>query len=115
MLDFLEPLKEEKFDFITFFEGEKVDSISVMGQFYNEPGEPVGGSSLGDSYHIILFKSHKTEDKYVDLDNFEAILADPLEYMSGLIPSGFYGVIARKTTTSDGIIQRLLDFCSEKM
>ena len=115
MLDFLKPLKQEKYDFITFFEGDKKDSVSVMGQCYNEPGEAIEGSPMGEKYHVILFRSHETEDKYTDLDNFEAILSDPIEYMSGLIPSGFSGVIARKTTTSGKIIDKLLDFARKRM
>ena len=115
MLDFLKPLKKEKLDFISFFEGEKDNTINVSGQEYNDRGEPIEGTDLGEKYHIILFKSHPTEDRYIDLDYFEAILVDPIEYISGLIPGGFYGVVARKTTTSGKIIDRLLDFCREKM
>ncbi len=116
MLDFLKPMKDEPFDFLTFLEGEKKDSIHIQGTEYKDPGEKIGGNSLGDTYHVILFKDHKTDkNKYDDLDTFEAILCEPLEYISGLIPSGFYGIIARKTTTSDKIINKLLDNVKETM
>ena len=72
-------------------------------------------SDLGKKYHIILFQSHKTEDKYINFDSFEAILIDPLEYISELISTGFCGIIARKTTTSVKLIDKLLDFCRIKM
>ena len=109
MLGNIKQLKEAKFDFLTFLEGDKEGSISIMGSDYNDPGEKVGGSSMGDSYHIILFRDHKTEkDKYDDLDKFEAILCDPLEYVSGLIKGGWFGIIARRTTTSENIINKLV-------
>jgi hypothetical protein len=49
------------------------------------------------------------------LDSIEAILSDPLEYISGLIPSGFYGIIAKRTTTSEKIINKLLDNMKQSM
>jgi len=109
MLDFLRPLKNDKFDFLTFLDGDKENSIQIQGQDYANPGEKIGGSTLGDAYHIILFRSHTTQDKYVDLDCFDAILPDPLEYISGLIPAGFFGIIAKKTTTSQKIVDKIVD------
>ena len=109
MLEYLQPLKDVDIDFIMFFQGSKPDSIKIEGNQYLERGEPVGGNDLGHSYHIILCKDHPTEDKFDQFDSFEAILAEPLEYISGLIPQGWYGVIAKKTTTSNQIITKLLD------
>lgn len=115
MLDFLEPLKEQKIDFFTFLAGEDEGQINVMGSEYANPGEKIGGSSLGDLYHIVLFRDSKDKrDEYDDVDNFEAILACPLEYASGLIPGGFYGIIARKTTTSHKIMDKLLAMMKKK-
>lgn len=108
MLDFLKPLKNDKFDFLTFLDGEK-DSIIIQKQEYLNPGEKLGGSALGDEYHIILFRNNETKDAYVNFDHFDAILRDPYEYISGLIPAGFFGIIARKTTTSKKIIDNLVD------
>lgn len=108
MLDYLEPLKNADIDIIMFFEGSKPDSIKIEGNQYEDRGEPVGGSSMGHSYHIVLCKDHPTEDKFTDFDSFEAILACPLEYISGLIPSGWYGIIAKKTTTSQKVIEKVL-------
>lgn len=115
MLDYLKDFKNDKFDFLTFLEGNNSNMIHVECNDYNEPGEPIGGSPMGDAYHIILFRSHETEDKYTNLDFFEAILVDPLEYMSNLIPQGWYGIFAKKTTTSQPIINRLLDRCKTNM
>jgi hypothetical protein len=108
MLDYLQPLKTADVDVIMFFEGSKPDSIKIEGTQYEDRGVPVGGNDLGNAYHIMLCKDHPTEDKYHQFDEFEAILAEPLEYISGLIPSGWYGVIARKTTTSTELVNRVL-------
>ena len=92
MLDYLQPLKNADVDFIMFFEGSKPNSIKVEGNLYEDRGVPVGGNDIGNAYHVILCKDHPTLDKYDQFDTFEAILADPVEYISGLIPEGWYGV-----------------------
>jgi hypothetical protein len=115
MLDFLKPLKDNKFDFFTFLAGDADGKIQVMGSEYANPGEKLGGNSLGDLYHIVLFRdSDENSEEYDNFDEFEAILACPLEYASGLIPGGFYGIIARKTTTSHKLMNRLLAMMKRK-
>ncbi len=110
MLDYLIPMKNQKFDFLTFLEGDVQNSIQIQGNEYSDPGIPLGGSSLGDEFHIVLFRDLGGDsDEYGEPDSFDAVLADPLEYISGLIPAGWYGIIARKTTTSRPIIDRMLD------
>jgi len=115
MLDYLEPLKKQKIDFFTFLAGEDEGQVNIMGSEYANPGEKVGGNSLGDLYHIVLFRDSKIDrDEYDEFDSFEAILACPLEYASGLIPGGFYGIIARKTTTSHKLMNKLLAMMKKK-
>lgn len=108
MLDFLKIIKNDKFDFLTFLDGDKEDSIVIQKQDYVNPGEKLGGSTMGDEYHVVLFRNNEKKDAYADFDHFDAILPDPLEYISGLIPAGFFGIIARKTTTSQKIIDKLV-------
>lgn len=115
MLDYLQPLKKEKLDFLTFLAGEEEGKVHIMGSEYANPGESVGSTSLGDMYHIVLFRDSKeNSEEYDDVDEFEAILACPLEYISGLIPGGFYGIVARKTTTSHKLMGRLLAMVKKK-
>jgi hypothetical protein len=115
MLDYLQPLKNEKIDFFTFLAGEEEGQVNIMGSEYANPGESVGKSPLGDLYHIVLFRDSKeNSEEYDDVDDFEAILACPLEYASGLINGGFYGIIARKTTTSDKLMDKLLAMMKKK-
>ena len=108
MLDYLKVLQEEAHDALFFLPGPNKDTIHLEGATYKDAGESVGGSSLGDAYHVILFKE-SDEGELVDIDMFDAIFVDPLEYMSNLIPSGIFGIMARKTTTSDNFIQRTFD------
>ena len=115
MLEYLQPLKNEKIDFLTFLAGDEEGKVNIMGSEYANPGEKVGGNTLGDLYHIVLFRdSTENPDEYDNVDDFEAILACPLEYVSGLIPGGFYGIVARKTTTSHKLMDRLLAMMKKK-
>jgi hypothetical protein len=107
MLDFLKELKKEEFDALFFLPGEEKDQLHIEGATYKEPGESVGGNSLGKAYHVILFKENK--EGIHDVDRFDAILLEPLEYMSELIPANWFGIVAKKTTTSDAFIQKLFD------
>jgi len=108
MLDYLKPLKNENYDCLIFIPGEKPDSLHIEGSKYKEIGEKLDGSKLGDCYHILLYKDNETEGLH-SLDLFEGILMDPLEYASMLIPQDWYGMFAKKTTTSDEFINKAFD------
>ena len=108
MLDYLEPLKKTKYDCLMFIPGEKPGSLHIEGSEYKDIGTKIGGSELGDNYHILLYKDNEEKGIH-NLDLFEGILMDPLEYASRLIPQGWYGVFAKKTTTSDEFINKAFD------
>ena len=99
MLQILQPLVNKGHDVYTFFPSENPDDITISAVEYSNRGELVDNSSIGDCYHIILFKEGKNSITQ-HLDYYDAILLDPLEYMSMLIPQGWYGMIGKKTTTS---------------
>jgi hypothetical protein len=103
MLPFLQPIKEAPYDCLYFL--PKEESMHVEAALYKEPGEKIGGSDIGDLYHVLLFREGM--EGFEEVDKFEAIFGCPLEYMSNLIPSGWYGVFARKTTTSDEFFDEL--------
>ena len=105
--------KNEPNDAIFFLPGEKPDQVQIEAATYRNPGEDVGGSVMGKTYHVILFKEDDSEKGVYDVDRFEAIFCDPLEYISGLIPQHWFGVIARKTTTSDDFIEKTFAKISE--
>ena len=107
--EILDHLKDKEYDFISFLSGDKKDSVEIIASDYNKRGKSVDAGTMGEMYHIMLFRDHKEdEDCYDDVDSFEAILVSPSEYIARLIPAGFYGVVGRKTTTSNKIFEKLL-------
>ena len=113
MLDFLKEFSKENHDAIFFLPGDKEDQVQIEAATYKDPGEDVGGSQMGNAYHVILFKEDTKTDTLYNVDRFDAIFVDPFEYISGLIPQNWYGVIARKTTTSNTFIQKTFDKLKE--
>jgi hypothetical protein len=107
MLEYLENFKSEDYDSFTFLPAEEDNQLHFQCFSYKDPGIKLDGSELGDCYHIILFK--EGEESLIHLDKFEAILLDPLEYISQLIPSGWFGIVCRKTTTSGPFVQKTFD------
>ena len=112
MLEFLRSISKEPYDTITFISGDKKDSLEVMANCYKDGGTKIGGSELGDNFDIILFRED-SDGKLIEPDRFEAILMEPLEYISNLIKGDWYGIIARKTTTSNTFIQKAFDKLQE--
>jgi hypothetical protein len=111
MLDYLKNLKDDPngpFDVIYFLPGEQDGQLHLEGRMFTDPGTKVGGNAMGDCYTVVLFKEDIENDTFCDFDQFDAILTDPYEYMSGLIPEDWYGIFTKKTTNSDDFIQNLL-------
>lgn len=102
-------LKEQNdFDVLFFTPNEDQNKVSIQFNKYKNPGILIDNSEIGPSWHIILFRTD--EDINVkDMDQFEAIFSDPREYVSGLIDSDWYGVVAKKTTTSHQFMEEILD------
>jgi hypothetical protein len=108
MLEFLRSISKEPYDTITFISGDKKDSLEVMANCYRDSGTKLGGSELGDTFDIILFRED-VDGKLIEPDRFEAILMEPLEYISTLIKGDWYGIVARKTTTSQKFVNEIFD------
>jgi len=106
MLPCFHEMKDKEYDCLTFLPAEENNLNIELGMF-TDPGEKIGGSSMGDSYHIILFK--EGDEGVTDIDNFKAILGCPFEYASLLVRGGWYGMIARNTTTSDEMCNDMLE------
>lgn len=115
MLDFLKELSEDdvEYDTIFFLPGEKPNTLQIEGSVYRNPGEKLGGSTLGDGYHIILFRENAEKEKLYDIDKFDAVLTHPIEYISNMIKNQWFGIVARKTTTSSEFIQNTFDKLKE--
>jgi hypothetical protein len=105
----------EKLNFFSFFEDEddagrtnlqcfEMDS-AIMGEYVTEEG-----SEMGHKYQIVLVKDHQTDpDKFDKLDLFEAILTDPVTYIRQMIGWGWYGVVVRKSTKSQELVDLAID------
>lgn len=105
-------MKDEKYDFYSFWElpednnKTKLDCLLFkedhMGKYTVEED-----TEVGHKYQILLIRDHKEDkDKYADLDVFEAILAHPITYINQLIPSGWYGMVIRKSEKSKEFIDK---------
>ena len=112
MLEFLKEMKNDNFDAFFFVPGPEEDSVSVEGAKYRDPGESLDMSELGNMYHIMVFK-RDDEGNPIDPDLFEAILIEPLEYVSRIITCDFYGFVAKKTTTSGSFVTNIFDKVNE--
>lgn len=98
MLDVLKDVKE--YDTIFFVPHPENDNqVKLEVAKYKDGGEKLDGSSMGDMFDIILFRLDDGET-VTDLDRFEGILVEPRTYVSRMIKDDWYGMVARKTTTS---------------
>ena len=64
-------------------------------------------SDIGDLYDIIIFRGNEV-DGYHDLERFEAILACPYTYSNRMYQGHYYGIVAKKTTTSEDIVESIV-------
>ena len=100
----------ENADYISFLPHEENENaVEVLSQYFNEEikGDPVGGSSVGPAYHVILFKVDE-EDEIIHEDYFDAIFSDVREYISGLIPQDWFGLVMKKTTKSGPLFEKMI-------
>ena len=109
MLSVFQKIKD--FDTIFFVpnpESDNDNEVQIEVANYKEVGEKIGGSELGDLYDIIVFRLDE-ECNVTDLDKFEGILIEPREYVSRMIKEDWYGMVTRKTTTSNVMSDRVFD------
>lgn len=96
-------IKEEKCDAITFLPStDDHTETTITGLTYKDKGETIGASSIGDLFEIILFREN--EQEYYGNEQFEAILVCPYTYSEKMLNDGHFGMIARKTTTSETVV-----------
>lgn len=108
MLEFLKEVKDENFDAFFFMPGPKENMVRVEGRNYKKNAKNLGGNEMGDMYHIMLFQEHPEKGIH-NQDLFEAILIDPLEYISQMIDHDFYGLVAKKTKYSKKFVKETFD------
>jgi hypothetical protein len=99
MLDFMKELTDP-YDALFFLPHEENENkVVIHARKFIDAGEPLDNTSVGPAWHVVLFQTDE-EGMAKDIDIFDAVLSEPREYISGLIPMDIYGVVARKTTTS---------------
>jgi len=107
MLEFMKEMDD--FDAMFFMpDDDDENKVEVHARNFVDKGEPIGGSPMGPAWHVVLFRLGD-EGLAEDVDTFDAIFAEPREYISELIPLNFFGVVARKTTTSKVFLQDFID------
>lgn len=100
MLEILREFKDETYDALLFMPLGN-DTLSIETFSYQERGKSIIESAMGYlTYHIFLFKIHDDIQEVFDIEDFEAVLLDPLEYLSTIIPLDIFGMVMTKTTTS---------------
>lgn len=108
----LEVLKQiNDYDILFFTPHEEVeDQVKVESAIYKNRGEPLDIHCEGvhHSFDIVLFR-YDDEVGMTDLERFQGVLTEPREYVSRMITSDYYGMVARKTTTSEKIVQDAFD------
>lgn len=111
MLDVLREI--EDYDTIFFVPHPDDDSqVKLEVAKYKNMGEKLDVGLAGDSFEIILFRLNE-EDELVDLDKFQGVLSEPREYISRMIKDDWYGMVTRKTTTSDNLVNDVFAKWSE--
>lgn len=100
------------FYFIPSLDDDDEDTYKLA--FFNLKEESANGvavdsSEMGDMYHMCFFKSTEEGAPIFD-DAFEAILADPVVYVSNLTGSGLGGCILKKTDKSEKWWTEYLDY-----
>lgn len=92
---------EEQYDGLCFVPEEKNDTRIVYFTLKdgNNGGKPVDNTSIGDMFHVVLFKHNEEDGEMIYDDTFEAIFSDPEQYGKNLLPN-FYGFFVRKTEKS---------------
>ena len=102
MKEFLQIFKGKDFDGLNFYRNEEC-LHEVSGFEYKNPAEKVGGTDMGDLYHIIIFQ----EDPPKMPEKFEAILISPLHYVSRMMEDGFLGIVSKVTTESQTTVETM--------
>ena len=85
---------------------DKPDETNIQGLTYKEPGDKVGGNEMGDLFDIVSFRQ-TGEEQFGDLDSFQAILVCPYTYTEKMFEDGYLGLVARCTTTSKEMVERV--------
>jgi hypothetical protein len=95
----LKALRDGNYDGFMFMRSDD-GNLAIKAFEFNEPGEKLPGSSMGDLYDIIVTPQDLSEMP----DRFQAILTSPVDYLNRMFDDGFFGVLCKATTKSDKVM-----------
>jgi hypothetical protein len=78
-------------------DGIKLSYFDFQDDFVK--GEKVGGTEIGDMYHVIFMKAGEDSLPILD-DHFEAIFGHPETYVRNLLGAEIFGCFVKKTENS---------------
>ena len=109
MLKVFQEAKKANCHALTFLPSDRPEENAVIqGLHYKDAGVTIKTQSdIGDLYDIIIFRGNEV-DGYHDLERFEAILACPYTYSNRMYQGHYYGIVAKKTTTSEDIVESIV-------
>jgi hypothetical protein len=103
-------MKDAKCHAIAFLPSENPEEQAIIqGLHYKELGDTIKTQSdIGDLYDIIIFRGD-IDKGFSDLEQFEAVLSCPFTYSDRMYHGNYYGVVAKKTTTSNEVVDSLIE------
>jgi len=101
VIETLKKAKESNCDALIFIPNKDNTEVTIAGLQYNEKGESIKGG-CGDLYSILLFQGE--QGNYHSFEEFQAVLVCPFTYCNRMFKESYFGVIAKATTTSDGVL-----------
>ena len=92
------PSSMDDYDGIMFLpHGDDVNAIHFeLLELKENMGKEVGGTDVGLMYHVLLFQHNNDETGMNFIENFEAIFANPIVYIKGLVGSKIFGLMLKK-------------------
>lgn len=94
--------KDKKYDVLTFLPKvtKELEGFDINAYCIDDIGEAIIESQMGyPTYHICTFCMDK-DYKIINMEKFEGVLLEPLEYMSRLISQKTFGIIVKKCKNS---------------
>lgn len=110
MKEIFTKMKQAECHAITFLPSENPEEQAIIqGLHYKEHGDTIKTQSdIGDLYDIIIFRGD-VKDGYTDLEKFEAVLSCPYTYSDRMYHGDYFGLVAKRTTTSSEVVESLLE------
>jgi hypothetical protein len=101
-------IKENKCDAICIMPSpDSREQTIIHGLTYVDNGDNIGSSTMGNSYDIVTFR--ESDEGFYDKEHYQAILVCPYTYSEKVMKDGFFGIIAKRTTTSEDVLNLYLN------